>query len=125
ISKRLVLYIQIQTCLTLCVCVCLILRIYSRKKALIEKDCSQALHKLASQYLKREWSGAPSEEQKDSSRNVWAVWRSYLEGVMKVSQSRINRCENYRNQISDPVKTFRAQKDLQLKKVNTSRDTLH
>ncbi|RXN13164.1 F-BAR and double SH3 domains 2-like protein [Labeo rohita] len=91
------------------------LRTYSQKKALIEKDYSQALHKLASQYLKREWSGAPSEDQRDT-RNVWAVWRSYLEGVMKVSQSRINGCENYRSQISDPVKTFRAQKDLQLKK---------
>uniref|UniRef100_A0A8C1JIC2 FCH and double SH3 domains 2 n=1 Tax=Cyprinus carpio TaxID=7962 RepID=A0A8C1JIC2_CYPCA len=91
------------------------LRTYSQKKALLEKDYSQALQKLASQYLKREWSGAPSEEQKDS-RNVWAVWRSYLEGVIKVSQSRINGCENYRSQISDPVKTFRAQKDLQLKK---------
>uniref|UniRef100_A0A672MS82 FCH and double SH3 domains 2 n=1 Tax=Sinocyclocheilus grahami TaxID=75366 RepID=A0A672MS82_SINGR len=91
------------------------LRTYSQKKALIEKDYSQALQKLASQYLKREWSGAPSEEQRDS-RNVWAVWRSYLEGVMKVSQSRINGCENYRSQISDPVKTFRAQKDLQLKR---------
>ncbi|KAK2870951.1 hypothetical protein Q8A67_023478 [Cirrhinus molitorella] len=91
------------------------LRTYSQKKALIEKDYSQALHKLASQYLKREWSGAPSEDQRDS-RNVWAVWKSYLDGVMKVSQSRINGCENYRSQISDPVKTFRAQKDLQLKK---------
>uniref|UniRef100_A0A671LK36 F-BAR domain-containing protein n=1 Tax=Sinocyclocheilus anshuiensis TaxID=1608454 RepID=A0A671LK36_9TELE len=100
------------------------LRTYSQKKALIEKDYSQALQKLASQYLKREWSGAPSEEQRDS-RNVWAVWRSYLEGVMKVSQSRINGCENYRSQISDPVKTFRAQKDLQLKRVNASTDTLH
>ncbi|KAK7120764.1 hypothetical protein R3I94_020677 [Phoxinus phoxinus] len=91
------------------------LRIYSHKKALIEKDYSQALQKLASQYLKREWNGAPSEELTDS-RNVWAVWRSYLEGVTKVSQSRINGCENYRSQISDPVKTFRAQKDLQLKR---------
>uniref|UniRef100_A0A673NJG8 F-BAR and double SH3 domains protein 2-like n=1 Tax=Sinocyclocheilus rhinocerous TaxID=307959 RepID=A0A673NJG8_9TELE len=67
---------------------------------------------------------SPSEEQRDS-RNVWAVWRSYLEGVMKVSQSRINGCENYRSQISDPVKTFRVQKDLQLKRVNASTDTLH
>ncbi|XP_077098273.1 F-BAR and double SH3 domains protein 2 isoform X3 [Siphateles boraxobius] len=91
------------------------LRTYSQKKALIEKDYSQALQKLASQYLKREWNGAPSEELRDS-RNVWAVWKSYLEGVTKVSQSRINGCENYRSQISDPVKTFRAQKDLQLKK---------
>ncbi|KAI7793681.1 F-BAR and double SH3 domains protein 2 [Triplophysa rosa] len=91
------------------------LRIYTQKKALIEKDYSQALHKLASQYLKREWSGAPSEEPRDT-RKVWALWRSYLEGVMKVSQSRINGCDNYRNQISDPVKTLRVQKDLQLKK---------
>ncbi|ROL54208.1 F-BAR and double SH3 domains protein 2 [Anabarilius grahami] len=91
------------------------LRTYSQKKALIEKDYSQALHKLASQYSKREWNGAPSEDLRES-RNVWAVWRSYLEGVMKVSQSRINGCENYRSQISDPVKTFRAQKDLQLKR---------
>ncbi|XP_065116653.1 F-BAR and double SH3 domains protein 2 isoform X1 [Paramisgurnus dabryanus] len=89
------------------------LRTYSQKKALIEKDYSLALHKLASQYLKRE--GSPSEDPRDS-RKVWAVWRSYLEGVMKVSQSRVNGCENYRNQISDPVKTLRAQKDLQLKK---------
>ncbi|KAA0704163.1 SH3 domains protein 2 Carom [Triplophysa tibetana] len=49
-------------------------------------------------------------------RKVWALWRSYLEGVMKVSQSRISGCDNYRNQISDPVKTLRVQKDLQLKK---------
>lgn len=48
-----------------------------------------------------------------------------MEGVMKVSQSRINGCENYRSQISDPVKTFRAQKDLQLKRVNALTDTLH
>ncbi|XP_051541516.1 F-BAR and double SH3 domains protein 2-like [Myxocyprinus asiaticus] len=91
------------------------LRTYSQKKALIEKDYSQALHKIASQYLKREWSGAPSEDPRDS-RKVWAVWRSYLEGVMKVSQSRINGCENYRSQISDPIKTLRIQKDLQLKR---------
>ncbi|XP_051980756.1 F-BAR and double SH3 domains protein 2-like, partial [Xyrauchen texanus] len=74
-----------------------------------------ALHKLASQYLKREWSGVPSEDPRDS-RKVWAVWRSYLEGVMKVSQSRINGCENYRSQISDPIKNLRVQKDLQLKR---------
>ncbi|XP_051540022.1 F-BAR and double SH3 domains protein 2-like isoform X2 [Myxocyprinus asiaticus] len=91
------------------------LKAYSQKKALIEKDYSQALHKLASQYLKREWSGAPSEDLRDS-RKVWAIWRSYLNGVMKVSQSRVNGCENYRSQISEPIKTLRVQKDLQLKR---------
>ncbi|XP_030648402.1 F-BAR and double SH3 domains protein 2 [Chanos chanos] len=91
------------------------LRTYSQKKAIIEKDYAQALHKLATQYLKRDWPGVQSEEQKDY-RNVCAVWKAYLEGVVKVTQSRISGCENYRSQVSDPVKTFRAQKEQQLKK---------
>ncbi|KAK2823190.1 hypothetical protein Q7C36_019790 [Tachysurus vachellii] len=91
------------------------LRTYSQKKAVIEKDYAQALQKLASQYLKREWPGVQSEEQKDY-RNVCTVWRAYLEGVVKVTQSRIGGCDSYRSQISEPIKTFRVHKDQQLKK---------
>ncbi|KAK3549845.1 hypothetical protein QTP86_015275 [Hemibagrus guttatus] len=91
------------------------LRTYSLKKAVIEKDYAQALQKLASQYLKREWPGAQSEEQKDY-RNVCTVWRAYLEGVVKVTQSRISGCDSYRSQISEPIKTFRVHKEQQLKK---------
>ncbi|MCI4388029.1 hypothetical protein PGIGA_G00080790 [Pangasianodon gigas] len=91
------------------------LRTYSQKKAVIEKDYAQALQKLASQYLKREWPGVQSEEQKDY-RNVCIVWRAYLEGVVKVTQSRISGCDSYRSQISEPIKTFRVHKEQQLKK---------
>ncbi|KAG9263078.1 F-BAR and double SH3 domains protein 2 [Astyanax mexicanus] len=91
------------------------LRTYSQKKAVIEKDYAQALQKLASQYLKRDWPGVQSEEQKDY-RNVCTVWKAYLEGVVKVTQSRISGCDSYRNQVSEPIKTFRVQKEQQLKK---------
>ncbi|KAK1800773.1 hypothetical protein P4O66_005959, partial [Electrophorus voltai] len=74
-----------------------------------------ALQKLASQYLKREWPGIQSEEQKEY-RNVCTVWRAYLEGVVKVTQSRISGSDSYKSQVSEPIKTFRTHKEQQLKK---------
>ncbi|XP_035391441.1 F-BAR and double SH3 domains protein 2 isoform X1 [Electrophorus electricus] len=91
------------------------LRTYSQKKAVLEKDYAQALQKLASQYLKREWPGIQSEEQKEY-RNVCTVWRAYLEGVVKVTQSRISGSDSYKSQVSEPIKTFRTHKEQQLKK---------
>lgn len=52
------------------------------------------------------------------TRNVYAVWRSYLEGTVQVSQSRLNVCDNYKSQVSDPAKTVRLYKEQQLKKVS-------
>ncbi|TKS81127.1 SH3 domains protein 2 Carom [Collichthys lucidus] len=49
-------------------------------------------------------------------RNVYAVWRSYLEGTVQVSQSRLNVCDNYKSQVSEPAKTVRLYKEQQLKK---------
>ena len=50
-------------------------------------------------------------------RNMFCVWRAYLEGTVQVTQSRISTCDNYKVQINDPVKTARLQKDQQLRKV--------
>ncbi|XP_035241024.1 F-BAR and double SH3 domains protein 2-like isoform X1 [Anguilla anguilla] len=91
------------------------MRTYSQKKAAIEKDCAQALQKLASQYLKRDWPGIGADERTDY-RNVYAVWKAYLEGTVQVTQSRINVCENYKNEVSDPAKTVKLYKEQQLKK---------
>ncbi|TSM28200.1 F-BAR and double SH3 domains protein 2 [Bagarius yarrelli] len=49
-------------------------------------------------------------------RNICTVWKAYLEGVVKVTQSRIGGCDSYRAQISEPIKTFRVNKEQQLKK---------
>ncbi|KAG7470948.1 hypothetical protein MATL_G00119280 [Megalops atlanticus] len=91
------------------------MRTYSQKKSAIERDYAQALQKLASQYLKRDWPGIKPDERTDY-RNVYAVWKAYLEGTVQVTQSRINVCENYKNEISDPAKTVKLYKEQQLKK---------
>lgn len=36
---------------------------------------------------------------------------------MQVSQSRLNVCDNYKSQVSEPAKTVRLYKEQQLKKV--------
>ncbi|XP_020319861.1 F-BAR and double SH3 domains protein 2 isoform X1 [Oncorhynchus kisutch] len=91
------------------------LRTFSQKKAAIERDYAQALQKLSNQYLKREWPASLPEEPTDH-RNMYTVWKAYLEGMVQVTQSRIMACENYRNQVSDPAKTARLQKEHQLRK---------
>ncbi|XP_070839714.1 F-BAR and double SH3 domains protein 2-like [Chaetodon trifascialis] len=91
------------------------LRTFSQKRAAIEKDYAQALQKLANQYLKREWPDSPTNEQ-DDHRNMYCVWRAYLEGTVQVTQSRISACENYKVQVADPAKTVRLQKEQQLRK---------
>ncbi|XP_064838082.1 F-BAR and double SH3 domains protein 2-like [Oncorhynchus masou masou] len=91
------------------------LRTFSQKKAAIERDYAQALQKLSNQYLKREWPASLPEEPTDH-RNMYTVWKAYLEGTVHVTQSRITACENYRNQVSDPAKTARLQKEHQLRK---------
>ncbi|XP_045062895.1 F-BAR and double SH3 domains protein 2-like isoform X1 [Coregonus clupeaformis] len=91
------------------------LKTFSQKKAAVERDYAQALHKLANQYLKREWPDSLSEEPTDH-RNMYTLWKAYLEGTVQVSQTRITACENYRNQVTDPAKTARLQKEQQLRK---------
>uniref|UniRef100_A0A671L4J7 FCH and double SH3 domains 2 n=1 Tax=Sinocyclocheilus anshuiensis TaxID=1608454 RepID=A0A671L4J7_9TELE len=92
------------------------MRTYSQKKATLERDYAQALQKLASQYLKRDWPGIKPDDRRTDYRNVYGVWRAYLEGTVQVTQSRLNVCENYKNEISDPAKTLRLYKEQQLKR---------
>uniref|UniRef100_A0A672Z562 F-BAR and double SH3 domains protein 2 n=1 Tax=Sphaeramia orbicularis TaxID=375764 RepID=A0A672Z562_9TELE len=80
------------------------------------EDMRYALQKLASQYLKRDWPGINPDDQRTDYRNVYAVWRSYLEGTVQVSQSKLNLCDNYKSQVSEPAKTVRFYKEQQLKK---------
>ncbi|XP_038146309.1 F-BAR and double SH3 domains protein 2-like isoform X2 [Cyprinodon tularosa] len=91
------------------------MRTFSQKRAAIEKDYAQALQKLANQYLKREWSDSVSEKQTDH-RNMFCVWRTYLEGTVQATQFRLGACENYKVQVADPAKMARLQKEQQLRK---------
>ncbi|XP_067889486.1 F-BAR and double SH3 domains protein 2-like isoform X1 [Heterodontus francisci] len=92
------------------------LRTFSQKRIAIEKDYAQALQKLATQYLKREWVGLKLDERSEHNRSMLAVWKSYLEGTLHLAQSRIIASENYRNQILEPAKIVKSIKEQQLKK---------
>ncbi|KAI4792146.1 hypothetical protein KUCAC02_033580 [Chaenocephalus aceratus] len=91
------------------------LRTFSQKRSAVERDYAQALQKLANQYLKKEWPESLTEDQTDQ-RNMYCVWRAYLEGTVQVTQSRISACDNYKVQVADPAKTVRLQKEQQLRK---------
>nr|XP_033803683.1 F-BAR and double SH3 domains protein 2 isoform X2 [Geotrypetes seraphini] len=91
------------------------MRTFSQKKAVIERDYAQAIQKLASQYIKKDWPGVKVDER-SNYRHIYAVWKSFLEGTMQVTQSRINICENYKNLISEPARTVKNYKEQQLKK---------
>ncbi|XP_047463113.1 F-BAR and double SH3 domains protein 2-like [Mugil cephalus] len=91
------------------------LRTFSLKRAAVERDYAQALQKLANQYLKREWPESVTEERADH-RNMFCVWRAYLEGTVQTTQSRISTCDNYKIQVADPAKMARLQKEQQLRK---------
>uniref|UniRef100_A0A8D3B9P1 FCH and double SH3 domains 2 n=1 Tax=Scophthalmus maximus TaxID=52904 RepID=A0A8D3B9P1_SCOMX len=82
------------------------MRSYSLKKGQLERDYAQALQKLASQYLKRDWPGITPDDQRTDYRNVYAVWRSYLEGTVQVSQSRLNvyRRDGIQAELQESVK---------------------
>uniref|UniRef100_A0A8B9KNY5 FCH and double SH3 domains 2 n=1 Tax=Astyanax mexicanus TaxID=7994 RepID=A0A8B9KNY5_ASTMX len=95
-------FLNAQLTLSLCFCVSVFL--------------TQALQKLANQYLKRDWPGIKPDDQRTDYRNVYGVWRAYLEGTVQVTQSRLFVSENYKNEISDPAKTVRLYKEQQLKK---------
>ena len=48
---------------------------------------------------------------------MYSVWKSYLEGTIHLTQSRISACENYKTQVAEPAKMARLQKEQQLRKV--------
>ncbi|XP_043996784.1 F-BAR and double SH3 domains protein 2-like isoform X2 [Gambusia affinis] len=91
------------------------LRTFSQKRAAVERDYAQALQKLANQYLKREWPESVAENPADH-RNMFCVWRAYLEGTVQATQSRLSACDNYKLQVADAAKTARLQKEQQLRK---------
>uniref|UniRef100_A0A3B3I6L8 Uncharacterized protein n=1 Tax=Oryzias latipes TaxID=8090 RepID=A0A3B3I6L8_ORYLA len=91
------------------------LRTFSLKRVAVEKDYAQALQKLANQYLKRDWPDSEKDEEPDH-RNMYWVWKAYLEATVQATQSRISSCENYKVQVADPAKTARLQKEQQLRK---------
>ncbi|XP_030069432.1 F-BAR and double SH3 domains protein 1 [Microcaecilia unicolor] len=90
------------------------IRSFSKQRAAIEREYGQALQRLASQYLKRDWN--PGKNEPSGIRSVFVVWKSVVEGAASVGQARVTAAENYRNLTGEAAKTARTAKEHLLKK---------
>uniref|UniRef100_A0A7M4E2V7 FCH and double SH3 domains 1 n=1 Tax=Crocodylus porosus TaxID=8502 RepID=A0A7M4E2V7_CROPO len=90
------------------------IRSYSKQRAAIEREYGQALQRLASQFLKRDWQRGRSELS--DSRSAFAVWKGVIDSTMCVGQARVTASENYRGMALEVAKTTRMSKEHLLKK---------
>uniref|UniRef100_A0A3B5BI02 FCH and double SH3 domains protein 1-like n=1 Tax=Stegastes partitus TaxID=144197 RepID=A0A3B5BI02_9TELE len=89
-------------------------RSFSKQRAAIEKDYSQALQRLAVQYQKRDWQRGNTDSV--SSGSVFAVWRSVVDATAQTAASRLAAVEEYRALIGQASRSLRNAKDVRAKR---------
>ncbi|NXK55445.1 FCSD1 protein, partial [Chauna torquata] len=90
-------------------------RSYSKQRAAIEREYGQALQRLASQFMKRDWQRGRNDA--DDPRSVLTVWKGVIEGTTYAGQVRVTASESYRTLAAEAAKTARLSKERMLKKV--------
>ncbi|XP_074772005.1 F-BAR and double SH3 domains protein 1 isoform X4 [Athene noctua] len=90
------------------------IRSYSKQRAAIDREYGQALQRLASQFMKRDWQRGRSEA--GDSRSVAAVWKGVIEGTAHAGQVRVTASESYRALAAEAARTARLSKERMLKK---------
>ncbi|NXE29251.1 FCSD1 protein, partial [Ardeotis kori] len=90
-------------------------RSYSKQRAAIDREYGQALQRLASQFVKRDWQRGRGEA--GDSRSAVAVWKGVIEGTVHAGQVRVTASESYRALAADAARTARLSKERMLKKV--------
>ncbi|NXJ02953.1 FCSD1 protein, partial [Psophia crepitans] len=89
-------------------------RSYSKQRAAIEREYGQALQRLASQFVKRDWQRGRSDT--GDSRSAVAVWKGVIEGTAHAGQVRVTTSDSYRALASEAARTARLSKERMLKK---------
>ncbi|XP_054872842.1 F-BAR and double SH3 domains protein 1 isoform X2 [Amphiprion ocellaris] len=90
------------------------IRSFSKQRAAIEKDYSQALQRLAVQFQKRDWQRGNTDAV--SSGSVFAVWRSVVDATAQTAASRLAAGEQYRTLIGQVSRSLRNAKDVRAKR---------
>ncbi|XP_050835789.1 F-BAR and double SH3 domains protein 1 isoform X2 [Serinus canaria] len=104
-------------CLPLSVCPLCVpspARSYSKQRATIDREYGQALQRLASQFVKRDWQRGRGEA--GDSRSVAAVWKGVIEGTAHAGQVRVTASESYRALAAEAARSARLSKERTLKK---------
>ncbi|NWX15687.1 FCSD1 protein, partial [Aegotheles bennettii] len=89
-------------------------RSYSKQRATIDREYGQALQRLASQFVKRDWQRGRTEA--GDSRSAMAVWKGVIEGTAHAGQVRVTASESYRTLAAEAARTARLSKERMLKK---------
>ncbi|XP_041274431.1 F-BAR and double SH3 domains protein 1 isoform X4 [Onychostruthus taczanowskii] len=90
------------------------IRSYSKQRATIDREYGQALQRLASQFVKRDWQRGRGEA--GDSRGVAAVWKGVIEGTAHAGQVRVTASESYRALAAEAARSARLSKERTLKK---------
>ncbi|KAM6380119.1 F-BAR and double SH3 domains protein 1 isoform 2-T2 [Pluvialis apricaria] len=90
------------------------IRSYSKQRAAIDREYGQALQRLASQFVKRDWQRGRAEA--GDSRSAVAVWKGVIEGTAHAGQVRVTASESYRALAAEAARTARLSKERMLKK---------
>ncbi|XP_075298230.1 F-BAR and double SH3 domains protein 1 isoform X2 [Opisthocomus hoazin] len=90
------------------------IRSYSKQRAAIDREYGQALQRLASQFVKRDWQRGRSEA--GDARSTVAVWKGIIEGTAHAGQVRVTASESYRALAAEAARTARLSKEQMLKK---------
>ncbi|NXY10035.1 FCSD1 protein, partial [Pteruthius melanotis] len=89
-------------------------RSYSKQRATIDREYGQALQRLVSQFVKRDWQRGRGEA--GDSRSVAAVWKGVIEGTAHAGQVRVTASESYRALAAEAARSARLSKERMLKK---------
>ncbi|XP_068021740.1 F-BAR and double SH3 domains protein 1 isoform X3 [Melanerpes formicivorus] len=90
------------------------IRSYSKQRAAIDREYGQALQRLASQFLKRDWQRGRGEA--GDSRSSVAVWKGIIEGTAQAGQLRVTAADSYRALAAEAARSHRLSKERMLKK---------
>ncbi|XP_075020119.1 F-BAR and double SH3 domains protein 1 isoform X2 [Calonectris borealis] len=90
------------------------IRSYSKQRAAIDREYGQALQRLASQFVKRDWQRGRGEA--GDSRSAVAVWKGVIEGTAHAGQVRVTASESYRALAAEAARSARLSKERMLKK---------
>ncbi|XP_032929093.1 F-BAR and double SH3 domains protein 1 isoform X1 [Catharus ustulatus] len=90
------------------------IRSYSKQRATIDREYGQALQRLASQFVKRDWQRGRGEA--GDSRSVAAVWKGVIEGTAHAGHVRVTASDTYRALAAEATRSARLAKERTLKK---------
>ncbi|XP_061858740.1 F-BAR and double SH3 domains protein 1 isoform X2 [Colius striatus] len=79
------------------------IRSYSKQRATIDREYGQALQRLASQFVKRDWQRGRGEA--GDLRSAVAVWKCVIEGTAHAGQLRVSAAESYRAVANEAART--------------------